>query len=101
MQNLRLLRKEKHMTTAELAAYLEISAATVGHYELGKREPDILTLIKLADYFDCTVDFLIGRSEVRKPPFKERDMKMLENLNRLTPHDYNLAYDLILTLAKK
>lgn len=101
MQNLRLLRTEKNITPAKMADDLGISTATVSHYELGKREPDILTLIKLADYFDCTVDFLIGRSEVRKPPFRERDMKMLENLNRLTPHDYNLAYDLILTLARK
>jgi repressor LexA len=44
---------------AEIIGYSEISYA---RYENGKREPDISTLCKLANYFNVTVDYLIGRS---------------------------------------
>lgn len=56
------LRKEKGITQAELANALGISRAALSLYEIEKREPDIDTLIKLALYFNVSVDYLLGNN---------------------------------------
>lgn len=65
MNRIRALRKEKNMTQAELAKVLKVSDRTVGFYETGDRDPDTETLKKLADFFAVSVDYLLGRSELR------------------------------------
>lgn len=59
---LKSLRKENHLKQKDIAKKLNISTGTIGNYEAGNREPDIKTLIKIANYFDVTVDYLIGHS---------------------------------------
>ena len=56
------LRKEKGLSKVAMAKYLGIHDTTYGKYELGKREPDLGTITKLAEYFDVTVDHLLGRA---------------------------------------
>lgn len=46
------LRKERGILQKELAAYLNMTVATVSNYEKGVHTPDIKTLIKLADFYD-------------------------------------------------
>ena len=60
---LRQLRREQKLTQSELGKVLHISESTVGMYERGKREPDLETLAAIADYFDVSTDFLIGRTK--------------------------------------
>lgn len=60
--NLKYLRKSKSITQQELADLLGISRQGYAKYENDLGEPDISTLIKLADYFDVSVDSLIGRT---------------------------------------
>ena len=64
-ERLKLLRKEKHQTQAEIAEFLGITSRTYQYYESAAHDPDIFRLIKLADYFDVTLDYLLGRSEER------------------------------------
>ena len=64
VKNLRLLREEKGISQQKLADMLNISQQAVFKYEKTASEPDISTLIKLADIFDVTVDFLIGNGEI-------------------------------------
>lgn len=59
--NLKVLRKNEGLTQKELAQKLNIATNTYGGYELGTSEPTIETLIKLADYYNVSVDYLIGR----------------------------------------
>lgn len=59
--NLKNLRKTFNKTQEEIAKNLNLQKQTYQNYELGKREPNIDTLIKLADYFDVSLDFLVGR----------------------------------------
>lgn len=64
-QRLRELRKERHLTQKEMA---EMLARTDRHYqdmEAGKINIPGLTLIKLADFFDVTIDYLVGRTNQR------------------------------------
>ena len=39
----------------------------ISAYEKGKREPDIETLKEFADYFNCTIDYITGKSDIRNP----------------------------------
>ena len=70
MTNLAKLRKEKKIKQSEMADYLKVSKPTYCHYETGRYEPDIKTLLKLADYFGCSVDYLLDHKT-------EADFQML------------------------
>lgn len=60
--NLLYLRKENKKNQQDIADMLNVARSTYNAYELGKNEPNIETLVKLADYYNVSLDFLIGRS---------------------------------------
>ena len=60
------LRRKKNVTQEELAAELGVTAAAVSKWENGYTLPDILMLCALSDYFEVTVDELLGRNRERK-----------------------------------
>lgn len=67
MKSLKQLRKDKKISQEQLGHRLGFGKNTISQYETGIREPNIDTLIKLAEYFDVTVDYLIGReNEVKE-----------------------------------
>ncbi len=53
---LKTLRKQKHITQRALADALHISQTSVSKYERGETEPDIDMIIKIADYFEISID---------------------------------------------
>ena len=59
--NIRNLRKDNNKTQEELAAYLNMTQTNYSKYELGKINIPIEVFIKLADYYDVTVDYLVSR----------------------------------------
>lgn len=61
MNRLKELRKQKGLTLVELGKEVNLANNTLNRYERGIREPNISMLIKLADYFNVSVDYLIGR----------------------------------------
>lgn len=61
---LKELREKKGFTQKQLAAVLHLSKNAISHYEKGINSPNIDTLAKIADIFDVSVDFLIGRTSV-------------------------------------
>ncbi|SHE36065.1 Helix-turn-helix [Caldanaerobius fijiensis DSM 17918] len=61
-KTLKKLRKSHNMTQDELAEMLNLSRSAISLYETGRREPDYTVLTKLADIFDVSVDFLLGRN---------------------------------------
>lgn len=65
MNRIKELRTEFGITQADLAKLLKISDRAVGYYEKGEREPDNETLIKIAEYFKVSVDYLLGRTDIR------------------------------------
>lgn len=62
MERLRNLRKSKNLTTKELGEIIGCSNPTITNYELGHRSPDVETLCKLADFFEVSIDYLLGRT---------------------------------------
>ena len=62
---LKELRESKGLTQKEVAEIIGYSEISYARYEKGEREPDISTLCKLAEYFNVTVDYLIGRDNLK------------------------------------
>ena len=60
---LKKLRKEKNISQLKLATDLNMNQNTISRYENKEREADYETLIKMADYFDVSLDYLLGRSD--------------------------------------
>ncbi len=67
-QRLTNLREEKEIYQKELAAYLNVSIGTISNYENGVHFPDLVTLCQIADYFEVTTDYLLGRTPYRFNP---------------------------------
>ena len=59
------LRRERGILQKELAAYLNVTVATISNYEKGVHAPDYETLVKLADFFDVSTDYLLQRTEYK------------------------------------
>lgn len=60
------LRKEKGKKQNEMAEYLGVTLRAYQYYESGTNYPNIPGLLKLADFFGVTTDYLLGRSQERK-----------------------------------
>ena len=60
---IKTLRKEAGLTQKELGEKLNVAANTINGYETGHRTPDYETLIKMADYFSVTTDYLLGHEK--------------------------------------
>ena len=56
------LRQEKHLSQAELGNIIYVSGGTISNYEKGVHYPDVEKLIALAEYFNVSIDYLLGRS---------------------------------------
>lgn len=61
---LRKIRKERKLTQRQLAIEIGASERGIQQYELGERKPAFDVLIALADYFNVSLDYLVGRSDV-------------------------------------
>jgi len=65
-ENIRNLREDNDKKQQDLADYLNIKQTTYSKYELGKINIPIEVFIKLADYYDVSIDYLVGRSTKKK-----------------------------------
>ena len=63
MLRLKELRKERKVSQLKLAMDLNISQNSVSRYENGEREAGYDTLVAIADYFNVSVDYLLGRTD--------------------------------------
>ena len=66
-QNLKKLRISKNLSQSKLSKILGISSSTIGMYEQGRRFPDQTILTKIADFFDVSTDYLLGRNPQNPP----------------------------------
>lgn len=66
-QRLKYLRKEKKLTQNDMAELLGITRQGYAKYESGSGEPDIKAIDKLANFFNVTTDYLLGRSDIKNP----------------------------------
>ncbi|HJF86611.1 MAG TPA: helix-turn-helix domain-containing protein [Companilactobacillus farciminis] len=74
-QTIRDLRKQRKMSQTELAKILHVSQQTVTAWETGKAEPSSSAISSLADYFNVTTDYLLGRPEKKDDDAKTADIE--------------------------
>lgn len=74
-QTIRDLRKLKKMSQSELAKVVGVSQTTVTAWETGKAEPSSSAISSLADYFNVTTDYLLGRPEKKDDDAKTADIE--------------------------
>lgn len=82
---LKYLRAEKGLTQTQLAKMLEITQDSISLWEKGKRTPDTQYIVKLADVFEVSTDYLLGRSDdfgnvtvqSSAPPLPDDERKLL------------------------
>ena len=91
---LKELRKSRNLTQFQLSQILKIGQATIAGYENGSREPHINSLIAYANFFECSVDYLLGREDdfgnvvvqTEKPaPLPQDEQEMLQIYQSLSP----------------
>lgn len=63
MERLRSVREQRNLSQKQVADYLGITSQAYGYYERGERNPGSDNLRKLANYFDVSVDYLLGRDQ--------------------------------------
>ncbi len=65
MRNLKALREEKGITQKRLAEKVNTSQQNIHRYESGLSEPGLETLKSLADFFETSIDYLLGNTDIR------------------------------------
>lgn len=64
-ERLLALRQERNLSQRSLVKEMGLALNTYVRYERGEREPDASTLVRIADFYGVTLDYLVGRSEER------------------------------------
>ena len=92
LTNLKKLREDASISQKALADAIGVSQQSVNKYENHNIEPDIKTLIRIADFFDTSVDYLIGHTSVRHRieevhvfELNDNESKVMEQYRALTP----------------
>lgn len=85
------LREEKQISQKKLAEIIGTSQRNIGRWENEENEPSYLQIVKLADFFECSIDYLVGREddfgiiENKKYELTDREQKMLSIFKQLIP----------------
>lgn len=90
------LREERGWTQEKTATMIDISRAALSHYEKNRREPDPYTLTKLADLYNVSVDYLVGRTDSSDQTLEEpirQFVNQLELSDTEILKKYTLAID--------
>lgn len=116
---IRELRKKGKLSQEEFAQIIGYSRPLIAKWESDERDPDTTTLIKIADYFNVSTDYLLGREDYYGNPYKsekenwqsqrlpinelhlsDEETEMIKNYRNLHPEMQKFFYDSIIKLAK-
>ncbi len=108
LHNLRLIRDEKGISQQALADAIGVSQPSINKYENHNIEPDIETLRRMADYFDTSVDFIVGHTDIRRKlePTDEyalnaSEAALIDGFRALTPEQKECIRLTVQTFLKK
>lgn len=106
IENLKQAREAAHFTQMQAAKALEISDGTYKNYEQGKREPNNTLLLKIADLYGVTTDYLLGREPAPPTPFEKlglneaKEKSMIEKYMSFPPEVRAVLMDVLVKLAE-
>lgn len=102
LNNLKILREEAGLSQQKLADQLGLTQQGIFSYETGAYEPDISTLKRLADFFNTSIDYLVGNTEIRrriekteKYDLNEQEMQIVDEY-RVLSSKAQISFRLIL-----
>lgn len=93
--NLVKLREKMGYSVLRMAEELNLPPTTYQQYESGKYEPPFDRLFAMADYFNVSLDYLMGRSEISDPP-ADADLELAYQVNHLQNEEVKKAMIVIL-----
>lgn len=99
-ERLKYLRRRKGITQMELGRFLGYRDTTISNYENAVHQPDYDTLIQIAEYFDVSIDFLIGFEE-ENPDYSLEEMELLQRYRRMSLERQKIIFRLIELLGEK
>ena len=70
-ERIRDLREDNDLKQKDLALYLNCTQVSYSYYELGKRDIPTSMLIRLAAYYNCSIDYLLGLTDIKEPYSRE------------------------------
>ncbi|EGK59520.1 XRE family transcriptional regulator [Centipeda periodontii DSM 2778] len=89
MNRMKLLREQHNLSQTDLAKILNISRQSYNFYENEKRDPDTTMLIRIADFFNVSLDYLLGQTNDPSPLIKEKtpsyQEEVLRDIEDITP----------------
>lgn len=106
---LKELRENLGLSQRALAGKLGVSQSTIGMWESGQREPNFKMVEELANFFDVTADYLLGRTDNKKPVtdnssdigFDDFTYAMHNESKELTDEDKEMLLDMARMLKKR
>lgn len=104
MLNLKEIRKQNSITQTALSKLLGIDQTTYSGYETGKSSPDINTLIRIADYFDVSLDYLCGRQNknlIFADSLSDKKKELIGMIKDLNDDETLIAIGFVAKLANK
>lgn len=90
-ERLRYLLDCQEIKLKALAPKLGISPSTLGNYALGLREPDFEILVRIADYFNVSTDYLLGREDL--PQKQPTEKEFIQLLRQMSPEQQELLLE--------
>ena len=108
LENLKKLRAEYGVSQARLAEAIGVSQQAINTYENHNIEPDVAGLKLIADFFDTSIDYVVGRTDVRRriEPVQAFDLngseaRLIEGYRALTERQREYVCELIELLGEK
>lgn len=102
-ERLKDLRRERNITQVKLGKYLDFGYTAIANYENGRNEPSIDTLIKIAKFFDVSVDYLLGCEEKQKYGFSitKQEEELLGVYSKLREDQKGIVINLLRSMTEK
>ncbi len=108
IMRLKELREEKNLTQNDVAQAIHTSQRNIGRWENGENEPTSNFIIRLADFFQCSTDYLLGRADdfgnvtvLSDHPVSPKEQALLKDFRSLSEQERLQAADYVQYLTKK
>lgn len=108
LKNIKLLREERSISQQKLADGIGMSQQSVNGYENHDNEPDISTLIRIADYFETSVDYIVEHTHIRRRieevseyALNEREEELIKGYRTIQDSGRKVVDDMVAEMLKK
>lgn len=102
--NLQKIRTSNNLKTKDVSDKLNIGLRTYQNYESGKTQPPLETLIKLADYFNCSIDYLLGHETkdlIYVNNLTSQQKKMIEEIKQMSDSELYILEGVLIRLREE